>query len=129
MASTPTPWGDSQREKRFANGIVFFSTAVHGGFYVDPARRADMPEAIQNAITWVRLPGWYEEDQDWALVALAFPEHFDARACFSALAAARCAANVWQLDLARYLESTQGRACAAKAGQCDANGAEVDFGA
>ena len=65
-----TPWGPSQSATRYAEGILFFTTASHGGFHLDPERNAAMPPAL-------RLPGgWYEEDVDWALVAAGYPELF-----------------------------------------------------
>lgn len=65
-----TPWGSSQRATRYAEGIIFYSTASHGGFHLDPERNTAMPDAL-------RLPGgWYEEDIDWALVATGYPQLF-----------------------------------------------------
>jgi len=61
-----TPWGMSQ-------GVVFHSTASHGGFKLDRARNAALPTALRIA------GGFYEEDGDWARVTTGFPELFTDR--------------------------------------------------
>lgn len=70
--SASTPWGSSQLATIYGPGVVCHSTAGHGGFHlsadrnrlIDPALRKDSP--------------WYEEDSEWAIVALAFPDLFTA---------------------------------------------------
>jgi hypothetical protein len=85
--STSTPWGAAQHSKVYAPGITFFSTASHGGFRLTAQRVAQMPDALRaivpcahehnpHSLSGPGAPRWYEEDCDWALVALAFPEHF-----------------------------------------------------
>jgi hypothetical protein len=61
-----------------APGIVQVSTAGHGGYWLSPERRADMPAQYRDIRTFAGGP-WYEEDCDWSLVVLSFPEHFDAK--------------------------------------------------
>ena len=68
--STNTPWGPSQDSKEIAPGIVFYSTASHGGIHLAPTLNA------QVADVWRREEGWYEEDCDWAIVAFTFPALF-----------------------------------------------------
>jgi len=68
-----TPWGMSQGSEVYADGVAFHSTASHGGFRLDEARRAAMLPALRVE------GGWYEEDCEWAKVALAFPELFTTR--------------------------------------------------
>lgn len=68
-----TPWGMSQSATIYADGIVFHSTAGHGGFKLDRARNAAMPSALRLS------GGWYEEDAEWALVATGFPNLFTYR--------------------------------------------------
>ena len=65
-----TPWGGAQTSEIYADGVVFFTTAGHGGFKLDRARNAAMPKALRVA------GGWYEEDCEWAKVAVAFPDLF-----------------------------------------------------
>lgn len=67
-----TPWGPSQLSEVYADGIVFHSTASHGGFRVSKAQAATMPEALRVE------GGWFEEDEAWAMVAAAFPHLFTA---------------------------------------------------
>lgn len=70
-----TPWGTAQHSERYAEGVIFYSTASHGGFHLDEKKLAEMPTALR-AIKPYAGEGWYEEDEDWTIVALAFPELF-----------------------------------------------------
>lgn len=44
-----TPWGQSQSSEVYADGVVFHSTASHGGFKLDRAHNARMPAALRVA--------------------------------------------------------------------------------
>lgn len=67
-----SPWGSPQGGwVRRAAGIYECSTASHGGLWVSPQRRAAMP-----ACKTFAGGNFFEEDSDWHLVALAFPEAF-----------------------------------------------------
>lgn len=68
-----TPWGAAQHSEIYAEGIAFYSTASHGDFHLDDERNAAMPDCLRNA------DGWYEEDEQWAKVAFAFPALFTER--------------------------------------------------
>ena len=68
-----TPWGMSQGATIYAQGIVFHSTASHGGFKLDRARNAGLHPALRIK------GGWYEEDGDWARVAAGYPDLFTDR--------------------------------------------------
>jgi len=74
-----TPWGIADHVTVLDHGIRCVSTPSHGGYYVPPEARKLMPPEALNTYAG---PGWYEEDCDWALVALSFPKLFpeDARA-------------------------------------------------
>ncbi len=65
-----SPWGVIDDVKKIAEGIERISTPSHGGLHLSSIINAAMPEALR------RPDGWYEEDVEWALVALAFPAHF-----------------------------------------------------
>ncbi len=65
-----TPWGPSQSSREFAPGIVFYSTASHGGYELSPARWAEFA-SIPHFAHWSR---WLEEDCDACLVYLRWPE-------------------------------------------------------
>ena len=80
---TTTPWGTAQHSKRYARGIVFYSTAGHGGLHVSPGRNMQVPEALRIA------DGWYEEDCDCALVIVAFPQFFPAEEYAAAIQSVR----------------------------------------
>ncbi|NYF33624.1 hypothetical protein [Sphingopyxis sp. JAI108] len=71
-ADAQTPWGPAQSSEIYSEGVVFHSTASHGGFFLDPARNRGMQSALRND------DGWYEEDCEWSKVATAFIELFTA---------------------------------------------------
>lgn len=85
---TSSPWGAVQHITQIAEGIVSVSTASHGGIKVSDERLALMPENMRS--TTYSGGGWFEEDCDWCLVAVTFPEAFsdvvmkDARDTFAA---------------------------------------------
>ena len=69
-----TPWGMADSRENYAPGVSFYSTPGHGGFRVTGAALARIPAQLRQTAYAPR--GWYEEDCDWAIVALAFPELF-----------------------------------------------------
>ena len=75
MKSIYTPWGESHSVKEWAPGIISVTTASHGGFILDADALARMPADLRKIKTWAG-EGAYEEDCDWAIVALAFPSLF-----------------------------------------------------
>jgi hypothetical protein len=77
-----TPWGVSQGAPEvLAPGIVSYSTASHGGIWLDPEHLEKVPAAWRGArFSGSQTSPWFEEDCDWALVALTFPEAFSADA-------------------------------------------------
>jgi len=77
-----TPWGLADQVERIGDsGICFCSTPSHGGYYVPSNLLPAIPEQRQQrALYWSGSRNWYEEDCEWASVALAFPELFDERA-------------------------------------------------
>jgi len=92
--ATQTLWGQAQQSKKIAKGIMLYSTASHGGFHVSNTRQKDM-------LPFFKLEdGWYEEDCDWCLVILAFPEYFKPSEYVDAIS---CMKN-WHPD--RYEEWT-----------------------
>jgi hypothetical protein len=68
----PTPWGPSQSATVHAEGIVEHSTASHGGFQLSTERNARVHPLMRSEA------GFYEEDCDWAIVAITFPDLFTA---------------------------------------------------
>jgi hypothetical protein len=73
-----TPWGMSDGQHTYAPGIIFYSTPGHGGIHLDEEHNNKMPSKLRNA------DGWYEEDCEWAKVAIIFPEAFEPSAVLSA---------------------------------------------
>ena len=72
-----TPWGKPQTVKIIAPGIVEFTTASHGGIWLSPERNAQVPLSLKKrSFMGNGTRGWYEEDQDAAIVMGVFPEFF-----------------------------------------------------
>jgi len=65
-----TPWGQAQDKKQLGYGVIQVTTVGHGGIHVSPTRNAMVHKA------WREKGGWYEEDCDWAIVAITFPNLF-----------------------------------------------------
>lgn len=65
-----SPWGAIQDKRELAPGIWSVSTAGHGGIKLSRERNAGIPDYMRNA------GGWYEEDCEWAKVAVVYPIGF-----------------------------------------------------
>lgn len=70
-AISHSPWGPVQSEERIAPGITFVSTASHGGFKVSDELNKKIPASMRQD------DGWYEEDVEWAIIPVIYPEVFD----------------------------------------------------
>jgi hypothetical protein len=70
-----TPWGEWQDVYEHAPGIVFVSTARHGGFHLDAERRKEAHARIGKLPTFTGSQAWLEEDCDACLVYLIWPEY------------------------------------------------------
>lgn len=75
-----TPWGLSDSQTIVAPGIVFYSTPSHGGYGLSPERNAEVLAKFPGFVPFCGHAGWYEEDCDWAAVALTFPDLFPTEA-------------------------------------------------
>ena len=71
---TYSPWGAIQEQRPITDDIISVSTASHGGLYVSFEFLEQMPEFMRS--TPYSGGNWFEEDCDWSLVAVCFPEHF-----------------------------------------------------
>jgi hypothetical protein len=75
-----TPWGPAQQSTEIAPGIVSYSTSSHGGIWLSPERVAEMPKPLREFVPFGGKqsgPGmWLEEDCDWSVAALSFPQFF-----------------------------------------------------
>ena len=73
-----TPWGVSDHQETVMPGLVFHSTPSHGGYGLEPRLNALVLQRFPGFRTFCGQAGWYEEDCDWAAVALTFPQCFPA---------------------------------------------------
>lgn len=81
--STSTPWGMSDSKEIVAPGIIFYGTPSHGGYHLSKTRMQKMPANLLPVegkahpyMYRCMMKGWFEEDCEWARVALTFPEFF-----------------------------------------------------
>jgi len=81
--TTETPWGPAETAREIAPGIIHYGTASHGGYYVAPERVAQMPPPLRDFQPFAG-PNFYEQDCDWSIVALAFPQSFPSDALAAA---------------------------------------------
>ncbi len=84
--SASTPWGGSQMAVIYAEGVVAHMTAGHGGFHLSADRNAKVHPLLRKDTPW------YEEDCEWAIVAVTFPNLFTA---YERLTAKRTIRNTW----------------------------------
>lgn len=74
-----SPWGIVQDEETIADGIVYVSTASHGGIWVSPELLGRVQEAMRDyAAYWSGSSQWFEEDCAAQCVVVSFPELFPA---------------------------------------------------
>lgn len=76
-----TPWGTADHTEELAPGILSTSTPSHGGYRLTAVRQMQLESRLPAGVgaqAGEESGGhtWYEEDCDWSLVALAFPQHF-----------------------------------------------------
>lgn len=77
-----TPWGASDFSKKYAPGVVFYSTPSHGGFKLSAKREAELDARLREvglSAEEARLgydTGWYEEDCSANAVVFGWPELF-----------------------------------------------------
>lgn len=76
-----TPWGHADHAEQIFAGVWSLMTPRHGGLYVSEERRKASPflqEWMLYTFGRKGYEGWFEEDCDWCLVALAFPDEWKA---------------------------------------------------
>lgn len=81
-----TPWGNASEVRPVGeDGLLWVSTASHGGYYVPDRLLAKISaEGRDYACRSSESANWYEEDAAWAYVALAFPNLFSKQAMVDA---------------------------------------------
>lgn len=70
--SASTPWGGSQMAVVYTEGVVAHMTSGHGSFHLSTERNAKVHPLLRKDTPW------YEEDCEWAIVAMSFPDLFTA---------------------------------------------------
>jgi hypothetical protein len=61
-----TPWGKTQYSTVLAPGIVFYSTAGHGGIRIDKIHQREMMK-YKGIGNFLGSLIWWEEDCDWSI--------------------------------------------------------------
>jgi hypothetical protein len=64
---TSTPWGASQTSKKYAPGIMEYSTASHGGFHLSKSRQQCMPDCLRHAKDEVLF--FEKHKDDWIVIS------------------------------------------------------------
>jgi len=72
----PCPWGRIETVTKVADGIVSVTTSSHGGLWLSPARQLTLPPTLASFTPWTGTQEWWEEDADWAVVVLAWPNYW-----------------------------------------------------
>ena len=72
MHPTHSIWGPIQTCTKIADGIWNVSTSSHGVYILSSERVAQMPTALRRG----REVLYFEEDNEWCFVVLAFPDYF-----------------------------------------------------
>jgi hypothetical protein len=96
LMTASTPWGGSQLVMIYAEGIVSHSTSGHGGLHLSFDRNLLVDACVRSA------GGWYEEDCEWAIVALTFPDIFTGYE-------RRCAEEIAKNTYPTFWEKLRGR--------------------
>jgi hypothetical protein len=72
-----SPWGIVQDEEVIAEGIIYVSTASHGGIWVARELMYRITHEMQDyAKYWSGSSQWFEEDCAAQCVVVSFPEYF-----------------------------------------------------
>lgn len=109
-----TPWGPANETSKIAEGIISVSTSSHGGIHLDRKRQAKVTRMIPDFKPFAGAP-WYEEDCDWAVVAVVFPEHFDGASVQGACKTIRGMKDGYMRPVFDWLESPAGHTARLKA--------------
>ena len=66
-----SPWGSVQNSRKLAEGIWVVDTAGHGGIWLSPERRKQVPQYVTD-VTFLKSRTWFEEDCDQAWPRVIF---------------------------------------------------------
>jgi len=93
--STTTPWGKAQYAFTYGRGVNCYGCAGHGGFKLSATRLAQ----VHPALSHIGTNGWFEEDCEWAVVGVTFPELFSYSSVEQAISTLK---NYWPGAWARF---------------------------
>lgn len=86
MTNLNTPWGLADHVDHMSDqGILFVSTASHGGVFVPDELLDRMPRELRGSNSYSGKRNWFEEDVEWAIPVLAFPDQFSPEYCKAAV--------------------------------------------
>jgi hypothetical protein len=80
----PTPWGIAQTQEPIADGILRVTTAGHGGILLSTERAHELAVLFPEFVSFTG-PRALEEDCDWAMAPLTWPEYFTDRDVYYAV--------------------------------------------
>ena len=85
-----TPWGRAQTVEPLAgiDGIERVYTAGHGGYYLNQERWGELRALLPDFVSFAG-DQWLEEDCDWAICVLCWPELFTDADCYNAFRTAK----------------------------------------
>ena len=109
-----TPWGPAHYGTKYADDVWFYSTAGHGGFMIGEKVHKTWNEALQSYYPFAGPTSrCFEEDCDWAIVALAMPDLFTARDIAFAVNTARMMVKMQhgrnEESITRFFNSDEGQ--------------------
>jgi hypothetical protein len=90
-----TPWGPAHTEREITTGIVRVSTSSHGGFLLDESLDKQVRGLFPHFQPFA-CAGAYEEDEDWAVVVIAWPYFFPDLDVYNAVMSVRASATPWK---------------------------------
>ena len=72
---TSTPWGGKTTlSRKYAPGIIWYNGKKKGGFKLSRKKFKEMPRPLRDLAD--PYDEWFEGDQSWAAVVVAYPHYF-----------------------------------------------------
>lgn len=97
-----TPWGQSDGQVTPIKGITLYSTPRHGGIHLSPERIKQLPQYVTKESNFSHSLTWWEEDCDWAIIAVVFEDELRASgkyyACEENISRAKRICADWHTD-------------------------------
>lgn len=75
-------WGQVDQQREIAPGLIRVHTPSHGGYWLSPERRAIVAIMLPKVRPFTGTLEWLEEDADWIIAAIVWPELFGGRAMY-----------------------------------------------